>query len=403
VFAWLLLAFAVPARVGAQGQAGTYASGAGPRLSFGAEASVAVGQDDYAYFNYSRDAYSVLRLLRIDASAALRLTTWLTFVGDVRVQGDLWEGGWQLVPYAAFARFRPSPHTPFDIQVGIVPPVFGAFSRRSYGVDNPLIGFPLGYQYLTTLRADALPASADDLLSKRGRGWRVRYPVGNPVPDHGQPLADGMRYPVGVEAHVGGGRLEAGVAVTTGSLSMPDARDVGGSPQVSGRVAFRPAPGLVLGGSASHGTFLARSLTDAIGTTGNAGANDQTALGFDAEYSRGHWIVRAEGIYSRWRLDASAPPHIASPLGGFAFDVEGRYRILPGLYAAVRLDRLGFSEICGSAGCLPWDAPVRRVEAGGGYSLRRNVVVKGVYQYNWRDGSFRPREELASAQLLVWF
>jgi len=93
----------------------------------------------------------------------------------------------------------------------------------------------------------------------------------------------------------------------------------------------------------------------------------------------------------------------ADPLRAFAFDVEGRYRILPGLYAAIRLDHLGFSELCGSADCLPWDAPVRRVEAGGGYSIRRNIVVKAVYQYNWRDGTFRPTQGLASAQLMVWF
>ena len=40
----------------------------------------------------------------------------------------------------------------FDIQVGRVPPTFGAFARRTYATDNPLIGYPLAYQYLTSLR-----------------------------------------------------------------------------------------------------------------------------------------------------------------------------------------------------------------------------------------------------------
>ena len=31
---------------------------------------------------------------------------------------------------------------PFDIQAGRIPPVFGVFARRSYGADNPLIGYP---------------------------------------------------------------------------------------------------------------------------------------------------------------------------------------------------------------------------------------------------------------------
>ena len=52
-----------------------------------------------------------------------------------------------------------------------MPPTFGAFARRTYATDNPLIGYPLAYQYLTSLRPDALPANADELLRMRGRGW----------------------------------------------------------------------------------------------------------------------------------------------------------------------------------------------------------------------------------------
>ena len=37
-----------------------------------------------------------------------------------------------------------------------MPPTFGAFARRTYANDNPLIGYPLAYQYMTTMRADAL-------------------------------------------------------------------------------------------------------------------------------------------------------------------------------------------------------------------------------------------------------
>jgi hypothetical protein len=403
VCAWLLVVLALPADAAAQESAARQVASAGPRFSFGGEAAVSMSPEDHGYFNYSADTYTVLRLVRIDGSAQYRPAGWLTLVGDVRLEVGIGEGGWEVRPYALFARIRPWSGAPLDIQAGIIPPVFGAFSRRAYGADNPLIGLPLGYQYVTTLRPDALPASADELLRKRGRGWLVRYPIGNETPDNGVPLSNGLRYPIGVELHAGNGRVEAGVAVTTGNLSNPDARNVGNRPQVSGRVAVRPVPGLVLGASASHGTFLTRSLTDSLGTTGAEGTNDQTGVGFDAEYSGGHWIVRTEGIYSRWRLSPAAPPFIGDPLGAFAIDVEARYKIMPGLYAAVRLDHLGFTEICGSAECLPWDAPVRRVEAGGGYSIRRNMIVKAVYQYNRRDGTFHPTQSLASVQLMVWF
>ena len=83
----------------------------------------------------------------------------------------------------------------FDIQVGRVPPTFGAFRRRTYAADNPLIGYPLAYQYLTSLRADALPANADELLRMRGRGWLSNFSVGNLAPDRGR--AARQRLPLG--------------------------------------------------------------------------------------------------------------------------------------------------------------------------------------------------------------
>jgi hypothetical protein len=398
-----MLALAVPVSAAAQELAAGPATTTGRRLTIAGEAAVTVSPDDHAYFNYSTEAYSLLRLVRLDGSATVRLGSRLSLLGDLRVQAGIGEGSVRARPYALFARIHPWPEKALDIQVGLIPPVFGAFSRRGYGTGNPLIGLPLGYQYLTSLRADAMPLSADDLLARRGGGWRVQYAVGNLAPDHGVPLMDGSRYPAGVEVHAGRGPVEISAAVTTGSLSMPASREVGGNPQVSGRFVVRPVVGLILGASASRGTFLARSLTDALGTTGEGGTNDQRAAGFDAEYSRGHWIVRAEGIFSTWRVPHLQAPFVSDRLRAFAIDFEGRYRVLPGLYVAIRADRLDFSEICGSTACLPWDAPVRRVEAGGGYSIRRNVVVKAVYQRNWRDTTDEGPLSLASAQLMVWF
>jgi hypothetical protein len=65
-----------------------------------------------------------------------------------------------------------------------------------------------------------------------------------------------------------------------------------------------------------------------------------------------------------------------------------------------------FSDIADQTGLSqPWDAPVRRIEVGGGYSLQRNLVLKLSYQYNTRDGgSFLPRlAKFGAAQLVYWF
>jgi hypothetical protein len=395
----LLVAAVLPAGAFAQPLPQGPITTAGGRLTIGGEASASIAPDDSLYVNYSDDAYSVLRLARIDASAILRLGPHVSLLGDLRVQGSLVEGGWQVKPHALFLRVRPWADRSLDVQAGLIPPVFGAFSRHAYGTDNPLIGLPLSYQYLTSLRYDAVPGSTDNLLTKQGRGWLVRYPIGNADAESGVPLVDGLHYPMGVEVHGGNQVIEASAAVTSGSPSDPRASDLAGGPNVSGRVAVTPAVGLVLGVSAARSGFLSQAVTTMLSSSGASTTAHQMAAGFDVEYSRGHWLVRSEAIVSRWDV----PLPSATPLRAVGVDVEGRYRILPGLYAAARVDRLDFSDVQGSAGWLPWEAPVRRVEVGGGFSIARNVVLKAGYQYNWRNTALRATLGLASTQLLVWF
>ena len=94
---------------------------------------------------------------------------------------------------------------------------------------------------------------------------------------------------------------------------------------------------------------------------------------------------------------------IDRPLRALSTYVEGRYKILPGLYAAARADHLGFSDITGSAGPQSWEAPLTRIEVGGGYSLQRNLLLKIACQRNVRDGGRVPDATLFSAQLVYWF
>jgi hypothetical protein len=73
--------------------------------------------------------------------------------------------------------------------------------ENRYGSSNILIGQPLAYQYLTSIRADALPATPDDLLRMRGRGWLSNFPSATPTPGPGLPLVNTSRWDTGVQAH----------------------------------------------------------------------------------------------------------------------------------------------------------------------------------------------------------
>jgi hypothetical protein len=364
------------------------------RFALGVELSAAVGPEDRGFFNYTSYEDSAQRLARLSLTAEWHLAERIALLGEVRDENL----GRPRV-YALFARVRPWRDRAFDVQAGLIPPVFGAFSRRRYGSDNPLIGYPLAYQYLTSLRSDAVPGTGSDLIVTRGGGWRVRYPFGwgNPDREPGLPLANALRWDAGIQAHAGSGRFEASAALTQGTLSNPRVHDDNGGKQISARVAWKPVVGFVLGASVARGDYLSRALVESLPPE-RRGHYAQQAWGLDLEYSRGRWILRSEAIWSRWQT-----PMLERSLGALGFTAEGRCKILPGLYAAARLDHLGFTRIDGPAGRVTWDAPVWRTEAGLGYTPVRHVLAKVAYQHNWRDGGRVRERALLTSQLVIWF
>jgi len=370
------------------------------RLALGIEGLVSVATDDRQYFNYSSYDRSATELVRLRAFASFRLAARAALLAEGRM--DNGEGP-RLSAF--YLRVRPFAGTPVDVQAGRIPPVFGAFARRAYVADNPLIGQPFVYQYLTSLRSDALPASADDLLRMKGQGWGNHYPVGSPAWDHGLPLVAGDRWDTGLQVRWAGQRVSLAAAVTQGTLSNPRVRDDNSGKQVSGRLEVRPVLGLVLGASAARGDYLSRGAVAAVPAAARRGSRAQQAFGADAEFSRGHWLVRGEGVVSRWALPALQPPFVSSPLRAWGVFVEARRKLRPGLFAAARYDHVGFSRITGSPGygsTTTWDAPVSRLEAGAGFSLRRNLLLKAAVQQNWRQGAERS-EKVAAVQTLFWF
>jgi len=373
------------------------------RVTIGADISASFGTKDPGFFNYTDYDHSALRALRIDVTGAVAAGEHLSVLGELRT-----ENGGEVVPYALYARVRPWTSRHIDIQIGRLPPTFGAFARRTYANDNPLIGYPLAYQYLTTLRPDSLPASADEVLRKRSLGWLTRFSIGDSTLTRGVPLVSAFRWDTGVQVHAASrsGGVSGTVSVTTGTVSNPLVRDDNGGPQVAGRFEWRPVSGLVAGGSWARGPFLGRDAARAaLGVVDvDTSPFTQTAWGGDVEYSRDHYVLRFELVESGWRLPAIGSPTLPQPLSALAMSVEGRYKLRPGLYVASRVDHLDFSEIAGTSRTLPWDAPVSRIEAGVGYSLQRNLLLKVSYQHNRRDGGRLEKiDNFPAAQLVFWF
>jgi hypothetical protein len=375
------------------------------RVTVGGDATLTVGTSDPGYFNFTDYERSALRLVRFDVVATVRANEHLSFLTELRAEGDSGAGHWNAGAYAAYVRVQPWTSRAFEVQAGRIPTAFGGFTRQTYGSSNLLIGYPLAYQYLTSLRADAIPRTADDLVSMRGRGWYAYYPVGAEYWEHGVPLMSVFKYDTGVLAKVGlpAARADITASLTAGTLSNPGLGDGNGRPQVAARLVARPLPGLLVGVSGASGAFIEQDVRDVL--PGGAGERQyrQRAFGADAEVSRGYWLVRTELVSTAWQLPALDAPRIERPLRATAWLTEGRYKLAPGLYVAARYDRMVFNRVASSQGPIPWEAGLWRVEAGAGYSVRRNVTVKGSYQYNRREGGRETVARLAAAQVVLWF
>ncbi len=392
--ALVLAALLVPAPARTQGLPGGPLTIGDGRVVISGDVAVSGAPDDLGFFNYSDYEHSALREMRVGVAAELKVSRRLSFLGEIRT------GQLSVRPFSLFARIQPWPSRRVSVQVGRIPPTFGSYTRRAYSRDNPLIGYPMAYQYLTSLRTDSVPASADELVRMRGRGWLTAFSQGVTTLDRGVPLVTVFSRDTGAQVSASWGPLDASAAVTLGSPASPRLDDGNGGVTVSARAAVTPLPGFILGASFAEGAFL----RDDVGTLGTRrGRGGQRVGGIDLEIAGGRWVTRADVVVSEWQMPVIGGPPLVEPLRAVAAALEVRRNIIPGFYVAARAERLAFSHVQTSRGSVSWDAAVTRLEAGVGIALLHNVVARTTLQLNRRDGG-RVRENLLpAAQLLFWF
>lgn len=376
-------------------------SNADGTATLGAEVSGSVSRrDNVAFFNYTDYDNNALRMARLRLTGEWRPHPQLSFLSEVRAGTNA-----NVEVAALFARWRPVARWNFDVQAGRVPPVIGEFSRRAYGRDNPLVGIPLAYQYLTSLRPDALPATVDDLLRMRARGWRPSYPIGADTEAPGLALVSAFHWDTGIEAHWASDHLDLAAAITRGAPARPVVKETNRGLQWSGRAAVMLSAGFTAGISGARGQWIDRSVLDLKPVAAGV-STTQTFVGMDAAVERGHWIIRAEFMHVTFGLPVANAPTFTTPLASNAGFIEGRYRFLSRWQLAARAERLTFSDVRGTlfgGAATPWDAPVRRLEGTAGFRLARTIELRGGYQYNWRDGGRIRRLGVPTLQFLYWF
>src|SRR5687768_1293821 len=157
VFFSLLL----PAHAAAQTEEPHDHSGARAFAVGGEVTAIGGAREDTGFFNNTDYDINTTRMVRLRLFGEWHLTGTMSLVGELRS-----ENAAALISASAYVRWRPRSGR-LVVQAGRIPPVFGAYPRRAYGRDNLTLAVPLAYQYLISLRPDAMPVGIDDVLAMR--------------------------------------------------------------------------------------------------------------------------------------------------------------------------------------------------------------------------------------------
>ena len=338
------------------------ALGAG-RVRASAATSPRDGAGRPGFFNYSDYEHSTLRSCASGSRRAVR--------GDrpagVPGRGPDRELGARSQPVRAL-RARPAlADRRFDLQAGRIPPMFGASRAAATATDNPLIGYPLAYQYLTTLRPDAGAGQRRRAAADARPRLARRLRRGNPSRRAGCRSSPRSAGTPACRCASAGDRARGQRGGHQGHAVEParprrQRRQAG--PGARRTAAGRRARRRRLG---ARGAYLDAAALSRAARPARRTRSQQRASGVDLEYSRGHWLVRrGDGLE---RLDACrrrGRRRLARRCGALAVCVEGRYvrarRLRGGARRPPRLQRhhrLGQPDALGGAGLAP--------RGGGGY------------------------------------
>lgn len=302
--------------------------------------------------------------------------------------------------YGAYVMVTPWPGRDAHLLAGKIPWMIGTYGPRTYSDKKPLIGTPLIYQYHTTLRGDAIPPTADALVSQAGRGqYGVIY--GSAASRfRGMPVVYDFCWDAGVAVQGSAAPVEYALAVTNGtpSMMMPS-QDWNEGKSVMGRLGLQPLPMLRAGVSGSYGPYLASALDPLLPAGRSANHYMQRLYMADFSFENGQVDLKSEGYLNRWMTPTLGDLDV----GGYY--AEGRLGLFSGAWAAARWESMRFSDLTTSTGQVtPWNYDVDRLETGLGYRLARGAVVKAVYQLNRiHEDDGLDRAELWAMQMSVRF
>jgi hypothetical protein len=274
----------------------------------------------------------------------------------------------------------------FNFQMGKFDMPFGNLEDRRFATKNFLYGLPLIYEYRTSLPDQVVSRAV--VLNSRGKGAGMR-------------LIDLGIYDIGAMIYGDAGKAHYAVAVANATISSTYVRQLNSDSDFNkiARFAYTPMLGLTLGASAAMSAYLSNEGKPLPRDQGSL--HYQQLIGeFDVDFSRERFLFNGEAVYSKWTVPFENEDTDIWALGYYA---EAKYTWFPRFYTAARVSGLVFSRLQMEGIAPRWDNNVIEIEAGVGYHLDRNTLVKLVRRETRTQEVTGPKDNLTVLQLAVSF
>lgn len=273
-----------------------------------------------------------------------------------------------------------------NFQMGKFDMPFGNLAERRFPTRNFLYGLPLIYEYRMSL-TNQVP-TRQEVLGNRGKGAGMR-------------LLDFGIYDIGAMLYGDLGPIHYALAGSNGTISSTSPRQLNQNADFNKivRLAYTPMMGLTFGASAAMGAYLADGGKPL--PRSEASNHYQQLIGeADLEFSRDRFLLNGEIVYSQWTAPFENEDTKLSVIGYYA---ETKYTWVPRFFTAARVGGLLFSKLKLGNATVGWDHDVFEVEAGIGYHLERNTLLKIVRRETTTPKVTGMRDNLTVLQLAVSF
>jgi hypothetical protein len=300
-------------------------------------------------------------------------------------------------------RWTPLATPVVNLQVGKFATLVGNWVLRHDSWQNPFVTAPLPYERITTISDDAAPDTPQAFLARRDLADKKQKWL---------PVVWGPSYASGVSLFGHADVLEYGVEVKNAALgSRPSEWDGTerdwSEPTVSGRIGLRPSAAWAVGMSASSGPYLRHDAERSLHVGDDTADFRETVLAADARWSWRHVELWAEVFGARFEVPFACRRRCtasAEDVDSVAWYVEGRYRVTPSLFAALRWNQQLFADVDDPRGGeVPSDRDAWRTDMALTYRFDRHVQAKLQYAIGRQTGSLQQGEQLVAAQVTIRF